>query len=86
MTTGKCKLKEGCCVVAIEDGSMYDSDMADVERGMMFRYRGESPPGVHQFAPEPMVNGGVGFQIPDDDMMDDFYEYLRVLADDGTVD
>lgn len=81
---GKCKLEEGCKVVAIENGEMFD--MNDVECGMTFMYRGESPKGVHQFGPDyeryGRQGGLIGFQIPDDDM-DKFFDVFRVLAPDN---
>lgn len=83
---GKCKLTDGCKVVAIMDGEFFDAEMSDVEAGETFQYRGESPEGVHQFAPDwerhPGENGLVGFQVPESDM-EGFYQCFRVLAPDN---
>jgi len=81
---GKCKLTEGCKVVAIENGDMLDTDLSDVEAGMTFEYRGVSF-GCHQFGPDydryGRQSGLVGFQWPDDEM-DTFDQGFRVLATD----
>ena len=57
------KDKVVCVQTTIGSTVTCSPDGPEIEEGMMFVYRGESPPGLHVFGPDYDQGHNVGFQV-----------------------